>query len=219
MKLSDITRSIKKTTLACALCAISSTLHAGNAPVQPSPPVESELAFSKGQREVETLLGVFYSVNSGDETAEPDLNYALGSARLGMMLNDPSGQGILRGNFELMFGMFAGGIYEGPGDYLAGAELGLRYNFIQPSASVVPFIQVGGGGGYSDAAKDDRVQRLIGSDWSFQLHGTLGIRWMLSERCALTTAVQYLHFSNAGIEERNQGLDSVGGLVGMSWFF
>ena len=219
MKRYSIIQNAKNLAITCALVAIPSFMHAGTVPAQLPPPPERELAFSKGQLELETLLGIFYSINSGDEFAEPDLNYGLVSVRLGKMLNDPSGDGIFRGNFELMVGLFGGGIYEGPGDYLAGAELGLRYNFIQPSATVVPFIQLGGGGVYSDAAGDDRVQRLIGSDWSFQLHGALGIRWMLSERCAFTTAVQYLHVSNAGTEERNQGLDSLGGLVGFSWFF
>jgi hypothetical protein len=36
-----------------------------------------------------------------------------------------------------MLRAFGAGVYHGPGDYLVGANLGLRNNFVQPAASLV----------------------------------------------------------------------------------
>src|SRR5690606_4331378 len=98
-------------------------------------------------------------------------------------------------------------------------DINFRYNFVQPNARFVPFIQIGAGGAYSDAASDDEVQKLIGADWSWELQAAVGFRHFLTERIALTMMIQYQHFSNADREPRNHGLDALGGLVGVSWFF
>jgi lipid A 3-O-deacylase len=129
------------------------------------------------------------------------------------------GDGIFRGNWEFLGEVFGGGIFSGPGDVLAGVDIYLRYNFVQPNSKIVPFIQVGGGGVYSDAAHDDPIQHNIGSDWSFVLEAEIGVRYHFSPRLALTTGVEYRHISNADTSDRNQGLNSIGGVIGLSLFF
>lgn len=180
---------------------------------------ESFDPFAKGRMELELLAGGFGSLNGKGRPTAPDMSYGLGEVRLGWMLNDPSGDGMFRGNYELLLGAFGGFINDGPGDYLAGGEVVIRYNFVQPTATVVPFIQLGVGGAYSDAAEKDTIQKMIGADWSFQLQAAIGLRVFLSEHWALTTALQYQHFSNAGFNERNKGLDALGGFVGVSYHF
>jgi lipid A 3-O-deacylase len=175
--------------------------------------------FAKGIMEVETTAGGFWALNSEGNSHRPDVAWAHGSLRLGWMLNDPSGSGFFRGNFEFMVGLFGGWIYDGPGDGLGGADLILRYNFVQPNASVVPFFQIGAGGMYSDMASDDGVQHLLGSDFNFALQSALGLRFFISENCAITASAQYQHFSNGGASDRNNGIEGLGGLVGVSCFF
>jgi lipid A 3-O-deacylase len=173
-------------------------------------------AFAKGNRELELLAGAFWGANAKDTPRRPDYGFCLVSLRYGCMLTDPVGEGWCRGNLEFLVGAFGGPIWEGPGDYLLGADLNLRYNFVQPGAKVVPFIQITGGGSYSDIA-DDPVQTYLDSDWNFELGASLGLRWMLSERSALTAAFEWRHLSNAGSGER--GYNGLGGMVGLSWFF
>jgi hypothetical protein len=176
-------------------------------------------AFDKGRLELEIGAGAFGSLNTTGTATKPDTGFVIGQIRFGMMLYSPTGPGILRGNFEGIIEAYGAGIYQGPGDQIYGAGIILRYNFVQPHARVVPFMQLGFGGAYSDAAHDDSVQRLIGSDWSFSFGGEIGLRCMLSPRTALTGGVEYRHFSNANTADRNVGLNVLGGTLEFSWFF
>lgn len=169
--------------------------------------------FVKGSHEIQVLAGTFFSFSH-----EPDLDYAIGTLRAGWMLSTPHGDGFFRGNCEFLIEAFGGGIFEGPGDGLVGATLLLRYNFVQPGASVVPYFQVGAGGLYSDAHEDEN-QRLIGSAFEFNLQASLGFHFFVSERCAITLEGGYRHISNANLADRNVGVDSIGGQVGVSFFY
>ncbi len=169
--------------------------------------------FDKGSREFQALTGAFVSINHA-----PELDYAIGTLRVGWMLNTPQGEGFFRGNAEFLLEAFGAGIYEGPGSFLAGGTLLLRYNFVQPEARLVPYVQIGAGGLYSDAYQDES-QRLIGSAFEFNLQGSVGVRWFLSERCALAIEGGYRHISNANLADRNTGVDSIGAQIGFSYFF
>src|SRR3954452_13784330 len=90
---------------------------------------DSWSAFAKGNTELEVLAGAFWGVNTDGSPEKPHFGYALGSIGYSWMLNDPSGDGILRGNCEFLIRGFGAGIWEGPGSYLFGADLDLRFNF------------------------------------------------------------------------------------------
>lgn len=188
-------------------------------PYKETTEVESDFPFVKGARELELGLGAFWSVGTTGDAKRPDMSFGLAQVSHGWMLSDVRGSGALRGNFEFLLGVFGGSIWDGPGDGLIGSNLLLRYNFVQSGAVVVPFVQIGGGGVYSDAAKDDKVQQLIGSEMSFNLEGAIGVRWMLSNRCAVSLRAEYRHLSNANLADRNSGLNVIGGVLGVSWFF
>jgi opacity protein-like surface antigen len=179
----------------------------------------SEFPFVRGANEAELNVGGFWSIGTKGDSKRPDMGFALGTVSYGWMLSDIRGDGLCRGNWEFLLSAFGGGIFEGPGDLLAGAGFAFRYNFVQPQAAVVPFFELGAGGVYSDAADDDGVQRLLGSDWSFDLQGAAGLRFMLSDRFSITLKAQYRHFSNASFADRNRGLNSVGGVLGVNFFY
>jgi hypothetical protein len=82
----------------------------------------------------------------------------------------------------------------------------------------VPYLQVGGGGAYSDAFANP-IQRQLGGAGSFNLQVGFGGRVFLKERCALFYEFDYRHLSNAGLAESNIGLNSGGALFGVSLFF
>ena len=179
----------------------------------------SEFPFVRGANELEIDVGGYWSIGTKGDATRPDTGFALGTISYGWMLSDVQGDGCFRGNWEFLLSAFGGGIFDGPGDGLAGANFSFRYNFVQPQARIVPFIQLGAGGVYSDAANDDGVQRLIGSDWSFDLQGSVGLRFLPSDRFAITVKAEFRHFSNAGLADRNYGLNSLGGVLGMSFFY
>ena len=124
----------------------------------------------------------------------------------------------MRGNFEFLAEVFGGGVFNGPGNALCGGVLWLRYNWVQPDAWLVPYLQIGAGGLWNDAYHD-RSQRAIGEAFEFNLQANLGFRLMLNPRWAIAIEGGYLHVSNAGLANRNMGVDSLGGRVGMSYFF
>jgi lipid A 3-O-deacylase len=181
--------------------------------------VVDEFPYTKGTVEVEINGGAFGSIGTHGTAKRPDTGYAIAELRVGCMLTTASGDGFFRGNLELIGEVFGGPIFHGPGDGLVGVDIFLRYNFVQPDSRIVPFIQIGGGGVYSDAADDDLIQRNIGSDFSFNLVAEIGVRYHLSRNLAITTGVEYRHISNASLADRNQGLNSLGGVIGVSMFF
>lgn len=184
-----------------------------------TPEVAEWFAYDKGNTEVEIGAGAFGSLNTNNSATRPDTGFAIGQIRFGMMLYSPTGPGLLRGNLEAMIEAYGAGIYTGPGDQIYGAGIILRYNFVQPQARVVPFAQIMFGGAYSDAANDDSIQRLMGSDFLFSFGGEVGLRCMISRRVSLTGGIEYRHLSNGNTADRNVGLNVLGGTIGVGLFF
>ena len=146
---------IKIASLAFAtVLALAGASQAGPEATTTTKTEETWSAFSKGNTELELLAGYFWGIGNTGSVGRPDTAWGLASLRYGWMLNDPAGDGILRGNWEFLVGAYGGPVFEGPGSFHVGADLALRYNFVQPNATVVPYFQAIAGGGYSDAASD-----------------------------------------------------------------
>lgn len=173
--------------------------------------------FSKGALEFEDVSGAFFFFDVAQNN-RPAIDYALNSLRLGVMLYDPQGPGLLAGNVELMGEVFGGGIFDGPGDVLAGATLIFRYNFVQPQARIIPYLQVGGGGVYTNIGEVES-NGLISLPVEFNLQANGGVRYMLNDRWSLVVEAAYRHVSNAEIKKPNFGLDNIGGNVGFGFSF
>jgi hypothetical protein len=164
------------------------------------------------------MTGAFFSFTI-IPSERPTYNDALGAVRVGWMLSDVNGSGILRGNNEFLVEAFGSGVFEGPGSFMAGTTLLLRRNFLSdPDQEVVPYFQLGVGGLYNDAYKD-KSQRSIGAALEFNLQASFGVRFFLNESWALTFEAGYRHISNAGLARRNTGVDSLGGSVGLSYLY
>jgi opacity protein-like surface antigen len=206
---------------ACLVAATSSALagHPTEGTSSKATVTESEFPFVRGANEAELNVGAFRALGTKGDASRPDLGFVIGTVSYGWMLSDIRGDGICRGNWEFLLNAFGGGIFEGPGDKLAGGGFAFRYNFVRPQAMIVPFIQLGAGGVYSDAANDDTAQHLLGSDWSFDLQAAAGLRFMTSDRFSITLKAEYRHFSNAGLADRNYGANNLGGVLGVSFFY
>ena len=204
----------------CLLLALNSSGFAGSE--QPVPPAAKETVhgslFTRGARELQLSAAGHFSMNNRG-VKRPELNDLTASLRLGVMLDDPSGSGFLRGNFEFLGEVFGGSIFEGPGDGLVGANILLRYNFLAAERrGLIPYFQCGGGGVYTNAAEEPN-QRIIGSDLSFNLTASIGVRVLVSEKWAAFVETGYRHISNGDTADRNLGLNSIGGSLGVSYFF
>ena len=176
--------------------------------------------FERGAHEVNVTSGFLYSpvIATGNRQV---LNYVQGDVSLGCMLTSPApgfGHAWLRGNWEAIGTLFGVGVVKGPGDFMAGGRLLLRYNFVQPDAKWVPFFQIGAGG-LGDNIYEHRDQRVIGSGFEFTLVADAGVRYFFNPKLALMLMADFEHVSNAGTASRNLGMNAAGGMLGVGYFF
>lgn len=173
--------------------------------------------FDQGGKEFQLGLGAMTSVNNHG-IARPRFTDVDLTLRLGWMLNTPKDTGFFRGNYEFLIDAGVGASVDGPGDVLGELAILLRYNFVQPTAKFVPYVQLGGGAEFSNAYID-RVQRVLGSPVLFNLQFAAGGRYLCSDRCAVFAEAGYRHASTGGFTDRNLGLNWIGGQLGVSIFY
>jgi hypothetical protein len=89
----------------------------------------TENLFERGRYEAAFTSGVLFSP-FGPTRMRPTINYTVSAVQLGYMLEDVKGDGWWRGDFEVAGEGFGSAIYDGPGGYIAGGILWLRYNFV-----------------------------------------------------------------------------------------
>ncbi len=215
-----IAPKMKKLLASCVL-AFLGTLPgmciAGEEPIPLTMTREPEGNFSRGSREFQNVVGPYFYFTATDNE-RPSIDFLVNSTRFGFMLNDPYRAGAFSGNFELLGEVFGAGIFEGPGDVMAGATLIFRYNFVQPHTPLIPYLQVGAGGVYTNIGERES-RGLISLPVEFNLQATGGTRLMLNDRWSLVLEAGYRHISTAEIKKPNYGIDSIGGNVGFGFFF
>ncbi|HEX4083525.1 MAG TPA: acyloxyacyl hydrolase [Chthoniobacteraceae bacterium] len=188
---------------------------AGQEAIQPPPPQFNP--FDRGNMEIEAGAGEFASFSS-TSAKRPTVNYQFDDIRAGWMYDSPRHNGWLRGNNEFLLEFFGAGVTTGPGNYLTGGSLLWRYNFVQPGARLVPYLQLGAGTLDNDV-HTDKTQRVIGEAFEFMLQGDLGLKYLIDDHWAVSAEAGFRHISNADLSSRNQGLNSLGGLFQVGYFF
>jgi hypothetical protein len=150
---------------------------------------------------------------------EHTLDYWQTNLRLGCALNQPGpANSIFRGNFEVLLEVTGSYIYEGSGDYMAGITALLRYNFVQPDARFLPYVQAGAGIVFNDIYKD-QSHDAVGQAIEFTPQASLGFRYLIHPKWSLNAEVMFHHISNANLSDRNDGINALGGFIGVTYFF
>jgi opacity protein-like surface antigen len=145
----------------------------------------------------------------------PTIDYSFTSLQLGYMLGDVKGRGWCRGNFELVGEGFGSAVFEGPGGYIAGGTLWLRYNFVpRSSIGLVPYAQAGGG-----VLSTDIDHSIVGDPFNFNLDAGVGVRYLAGRNWSISLEFRYQHISNANVNHRNLGINAAGPILGVSYFF
>ena len=179
----------------------------------------SDLLYRKGRISLQFMAGVLYAHRYFLHTHRQDIRYVQTNLRFGWMLNTPSEkEWILRGNFEALFEATYSKITEGFGNHMYGVTALIRYNFVRPDAKVVTYFQMGAGIIHTDAY-EEMGQKLIGQAFEFTVQGSIGLRYLLTRNWAFDAEFMYHHISNAGLDDRNIGVNSFGGVVGVTYLF
>jgi lipid A 3-O-deacylase len=169
--------------------------------------------FQRGTCELTVASGVMFSPIGADK-GRHTVDYSLSGLQCGWMLTDVNRSGWLRGNVELAGEAIGGAVFKGRGSYLAGGTAWLRYNFVQPNWRVVPYLQAGAG-----AEGTDMDQRLIGEKFNFNLDIAAGLRCFVARDWSLNVECRYQHISNGTIAKHDVGINAVGPMIGLSYFF
>jgi hypothetical protein len=152
-------------------------------------------------------------------TDVPRINLAPADLRLGVMVDGLCcEQGPCRGATEAILDLFGDSVVRGPGNVAAGASFLLRYNFVQPNCRFVPYIQAGGGILFNDIYKD-HTQNAVGQVQEFALDAAVGFHYLVHPNWSIDLEADYFHISNAGMSTRNAGLNAIGGMVGITYYF
>jgi opacity protein-like surface antigen len=62
-------------------------------------------------------------------------------------------------------------------------------------------------------------QRLIGQNFNFNLDVGAGVRCFIAKDWALNFECRYQHISNAKLNSRDVGINAVGPMIGLAYFF
>ena len=184
-------------------------------PPAPAPVVDP--AFQKGAYDLQ-LASAFELSLQHTHLRVTNFDYELTIIRAGYMLDTPHGSNFLRGNDEIMLETEGGPIFHGYGSALGGLSIVYRRNFLSPGAKIVPYLNLGAGGIYSDAYHD-KVQQSLGGKFEFDLQVSAGAHFRLSPRWSIDAEFAYRHLSDAFITERNLGTNGIGGVLGVSRAF
>ena len=184
-------------------------------PYTPGPVYHASADCPKEKWSFEVLGGAYLLTSLGPSL--PEFDYATFDLRLGCRPLQDGCDGLRDRVQVLLDGMYAH-VYNGFGDYVAGASLLLRLDLLGRGCAVIPYAQIGAGVVHTDAA-DDKSQGAIGQSVEFLLQAQLGARVRLCDRFSLLVEGGMQHISNAGLGERNGGTNSAGGSAGLEWRF
>ncbi len=161
------------------------------------------------------LLGGFWKGNNLFQNA-PSANrraiYIL--PQLGQVLTEEWGSGLLAGNVELLIEPMAAHYYEPFSASAFGGSLVVKYNFLS-FGRWMPFWDGGAGMLWTDLAPRIPEQS---TQFNFILQTGPGASYFVSENWAITTGIRFHHISNAGIGDRNTGLNAWLFNLGVSFF-
>ena len=160
-----------------------------------------------GLKSVQIVTGYVVSPVVIQASEKPDMNYMMTNFRFEWI------------RFEKSFRMLGEVTYSkttaGPDGYLAGGTLILRYDF-ERWGHLTPYAQIGAGISYTDLYKD-HSQSLVGNEIEFNPQASLGVRYLINKTLSLDAEAMFHHVSNAGLGDRNIGVNGVGVFIGLTY--
>lgn len=180
--------------------------------------IKESYTYTKDRISLQVVTGALFS-SSLIGIKIPDFDYSQTNFRLGWMLSSPeSSKFLLRGNFEAVLELSNSIIFSSYGNYMGGLTALLRYNFVQQDSRFIPYIQGGAGIVYTDAYRDDS-QSAIGNAINFTPQASMGFRYLVDKNWSIDVEATYQHISNAGLDDKNDGVNALGGFIGLTYFY
>jgi len=139
---------------------------------------------------------------------------SIGTISYGRMLGDVYGiNHWYGGNWELRGELFGGVQFNSETHWVVGLTPHLRYHFIS-GMRWVPFVDIGIGISLTDIRLPD-----LGGSFQFNTQAGAGLNWFIKDNLAISLECRYLHLSSAGLSMPNDGVNTLGGILGLNWFY
>jgi hypothetical protein len=168
--------------------------------------------FKPGTQTFDVSLAGGFGVAAFGSVQRHDLAWA--SVAYGRMLGGVQGKDRwYQGNFELLGELLGGSQYSPEADWIVGLSPHLRYHFAT-GTRLVPFVDAGAGVTGTGIHLPD-----LSTKFEFNTQAGGGADWFFRDDVALTVQARFVHISNAGIDQPNHGVNTVVGILGVTWFF
>jgi hypothetical protein len=168
-------------------------------------------SLEKGTWELGIWTAGGHSVSGG--TADTGVWNA--GVRVGKVLTDEHGSGLLRGNLEYAVDLIPAYLLIFPlqTSYAGGFDpFILKWNFTS-GRKVAPYLELGGGVLLS---LDDVPPGT--NNVNFMPQASFGVQIFTREKRAISVAAKYVHISNAGLSTPNPGINTIQFAIGYHWF-
>lgn len=177
-------------------------------------PIQARDLVHRGTLEVGMASGYWQDFNPFGNEPSANRSAVFVLPRVGMVLTDPFVAGPLTGNLELMVEPFFARFVQPFAAEAAGGSLVLKYNFLS-FGRWMPFWDAGAGMLWTNLAPRIPEQS---TQFNFDLETGPGVHYFVSKTVGLTLGVRFHHISNAGLGDRNIGLNAVLPYFGVSFF-
>ena len=175
---------------------------------------EARDAMTRGTVEVGAATGFWQGTTAVGNSPSANRSAVFVLPRVGMVLTDPLGTGRWQGNVEVLVEPLFARFTKPFAAEVAGGSFVVKYNFLS-FGRWMPFWDAGAGMVWSNLAP--RIPEES-TQFQFVLETGPGVHYFMTETLTLTMGVRFHHFSNAGIGDRNTGLNAVLPYVGFSVF-
>ncbi|MCA9420990.1 MAG: acyloxyacyl hydrolase [Nitrospira sp.] len=169
---------------------------------------------TKGTLEFGLLTGYWQGNNLFGNAPSSNRNAVYVLPQMGQVLTDEIGTGWAAGNVELLIEPLAAHYYEPFSASAFGGSLVVKYNFLD-FGRWMPFWDGGAGMLWTDLGPRIPEQS---TQFNFVLQTGPGVSYFLTKHMAVTVGFRFHHISNAGIGERNIGLNAWLLNAGVSFF-
>ena len=176
--------------------------------------VDARNRVTKGTLEFGFLTGYWQGNNAFGNEPSANRSAVYFLPQLGLVLTDEIGSGWTSGNVEVLLEPLAAHYYQPFSASAFGGSLMVKYNFLD-FGRWMPFWDGGAGMLWTDLGPRIPEQS---TQFNFVLQTGPGVSYFVTENTSVTVGIRFHHISNAGIGDRNIGLNGCLFNVGISFF-
>jgi hypothetical protein len=175
---------------------------------------EARDVIKQGTIELGVVSGFWQASTVVGHAGSANRSAALVLPRLGLVVTDPLGKSWWEGNVEVLVEPVFGQFTQPFTAQMAGGAMVVKYNLLS-FGRWMPFWDAGVGVLWTNLAP--RIPEES-TPFEFELETGPGLSYFLTKAAAVTMGVRFHHISNAGMGNRNTGINAFLPYVGLSIF-